>query len=137
MDFFKSAILPRYKRIGKKLNQHGIDIWYTDSDGDIRPFIPYFLEAGLNTMFPWEVNGSDHPGKTLDEYGQQLRIIGGVDKMQLRKDKSAIREYLESLAPYVERGGFIPHVDHRCPPDVPPENYFYYLDVKEELFGMQ
>ena len=137
MDFFKNAVLPRYKRIGQKLNQYGIDIWYTDSDGDIRPLIPYFLEAGLNTMFPWEVNGSDHPGKTLDEYGQQLRIIGGVDKMQLRKDKSAIREYLESLAPYVERGGFIPHVDHRCPPDVPQENYFYYLDVKEELFGLQ
>jgi len=38
--------------------------------------------------------------------------------------------------PYVKRGGYIPFVDHRCPPDVTPENYLYYLDLKEKLFGM-
>ncbi len=51
--------------------------------------------------------------------------------------KEAIKEYLKSIEPYVnERGGFIPHVDHRCPPDVDEEDYLYYLDLKEELFGM-
>lgn len=136
MDFFENVVVPRYKRIGKKLNQNGIDIWYTDSDGDVRPLIPHFMEAGLNTMFPWEVNGCGHPGETLDEYGKDLRILGGVDKMQLRKGKDAIKEYLESLVPYVERGGFIPHVDHRCPPDVAEEDYIYYLDLKEKLFSL-
>ena len=93
------------------------------------------MEAGLNTMFPFEVNGCGHPGDLLDEYGKDLRIIGGVDKMKLREGKGAIRKYLESLVPYVERGGFIPHCDHMCPPDVSPENYIYYLNLKEELFG--
>jgi uroporphyrinogen decarboxylase len=136
MDFFREAIMPRYVRIGRKLRNAGIDIWYTDSDGDMRPMIPYLLEAGLNTMFPWEVNGGGHPGPVLDEYGPELRIMGGVDKMQLREGRAAVRKYLESLVPYVERGGFIPHCDHRCPPDVDPAVYLYYLDVKEELFGM-
>lgn len=134
-DFFYNVVVPRYKRIGQKLRTHGVDIWYTDSDGDVRALIPGFLEAGLNTMFPWEVNGSGHPGQALDQYGKELRIIGGVNKMQLRKGREATRKYLESLAPYVERGGFIPHCDHRCPPDVDPDDYLYYLDVKEELFG--
>ena len=136
MDFFKSVIVPRYRRIGAKLRAGGVDIWYTDSDGDIRPMIPHFLEAGLNTMFPFEVNGCGHPGPVLDEYGPELRIMGGVDKMKLRAGRDATREYLESLVPYVERGGFIPHCDHRCPPDVAPEDYLYYLDLKEQLFGM-
>ena len=136
MDFFENVIVPRYKRIGAKLAANDVDIWYTDSDGDIRAMIPGFLEAGLNTMFPWEVNGCGHPGPVLDEYGEQLRIMGGVDKRQLAAGKDAIREYLESLAPYIERGGFIPHCDHRCPPDVDEDDYLYYLDLKEEMFGL-
>jgi uroporphyrinogen decarboxylase len=136
MDFFSNVVVPRYKRIGKKLNEHGVDIWYTDSDGDVRDMIPGFLEAGLNTMFPWEVNGCGHPGPVLDEYGEQLRIMGGVNKRKLAAGRDAIKEELESLAPYVERGGYIPHCDHRCPPDVNQDDYLYYLDLKEEMFGL-
>jgi uroporphyrinogen decarboxylase len=136
MGFFKSVIVPRYKRIGDRLRAGGVDIWYTDSDGDVRPLIPHFLEAGLNTMFPFEVNGCGHPGPVLEEYGPELRIMGGFDKMKLRAGREAIREYMESLLPYVENGGFIPHCDHRCPPDVDPDDYLYYLDLKEQMLGM-
>ena len=62
--------------------------------------------------------------------------MGGVDKIKLIEGKNAIKNYLESLVPYVQRGGFIPFCDHRCPPDVAVENYLYYLDLKEKLFGM-
>lgn len=136
MWFFNDVLLPRYARIGEKLRAHGVDLWSIDSDGDVRAFIPGWLEAGVNIMFPWEVNGCGHPGPALDQYGPSLRISGGVDKMKMREGKQAIRDYLESLVPYVQRGGFIPHCDHRCPPDVTPENYLYYLDVKEKLFGL-
>ncbi|MBE5787901.1 MAG: hypothetical protein E7324_10265, partial [Clostridiales bacterium] len=37
VDFFKNVVMPRYKRIHKKLQAAGIDIWYTDCDGDVRP----------------------------------------------------------------------------------------------------
>ena len=136
LDFFQSVVVPRYKRIGAKLRQYGIDIWYTDCDGDVRPLIPGFLESGINTMFPFEVNGSFFPGEVLDKYEGQIRIMGGVDKTKLKAGPEAIKTYLTSLLPYVERGGFIPFCDHRCPPDVSYENYLYYLDLKESMFGM-
>jgi uroporphyrinogen decarboxylase len=134
-SFFRDVIAPRYKRLHKKLAAHGIDLWYTDCDGDVRPLLPIFMESGINCLFPYEVNSCTHPGELLDAY-ENLRIMGGVDKMQLIAGKEATKKYLESLVPYVERGGFIPFVDHRCPPDVTPENYLYYLDLKEKLFGM-
>ena len=56
--------------------------------------------------------------------------------MKMVAGKEEIRKYLESLVPYVARGGFIPFCDHFCPPDVTPENYLYYLKMKEKLFGM-
>ncbi|MFP4052621.1 MAG: hypothetical protein ACLFV7_02020, partial [Phycisphaerae bacterium] len=136
MDFFSSVVVPRYRRISDKLHAAGIDIRYTDSDGDIRPMIPAFLEGGINTMFPWEVNGCGHPGPALEKYGSELRILGGVDKMVLGRSRSETLAYLKSLVPYVERGGFIPFCDHRCPPNVKPDDYLYYLDAKEDLFGM-
>ncbi len=136
LDFYNSVVVPRYARIGSKLRDAGIDIWYTDCDGDVRPLIPGMLESGLNTMFPWEVNCAGHPGEALDHHGRELRIMGGVDKMVLASGRDAIRVYLEGLVPLVERGGFIPFCDHRCPPNVPEQDYLYYLDLKEELFGM-
>ena len=136
MDFFNNVIVPRYKRIGRKLKAAGVDIWYTDCDGDVRPLLPGFLEAGINCLFPYEVNSCVHPAELLSEYGQELRIMGGFDKMEMIKGKKEIKAYMESLVPLVERGGFIPFCDHRCPPDVTPENYLYYLELKEKMFGM-
>ncbi len=46
LEFFKNVVAPRYKRIGDKLRARGIDIWYTDCDGDVRPLLPYFMDAG-------------------------------------------------------------------------------------------
>ena len=137
IGFFRDVVVPRYQRIAKKLRAHGVDIWWIDCDGDVRPLIPLFLQGGVNTMFPWEVNGSGHPGESLDKWGPELRIMGGVDKMVLGRSREDIRRLLESLAPWVERGGFIPFCDHRCPPNVNPDDYLYYLDLKEKMFGLK
>ncbi len=137
VPFFRDIVMPRYKRIHKRLQQHGIDLWYTDCDGDVRPILPYLLEGGINCLFPFEVNGCAHPGELLDRYDGQLRIMGGVDKIQLGAGRPAIKAYLQSLEKYVARGGYIPFCDHRCPPNVDPQDYLYYLDLKQEMFGMR
>ncbi len=137
VDFFKSVVLPRYKRINSKLARHEIDIWFTDCDGDLRPILPMLIEGGINTMFPFEVNCSGHPGQMLKEYGKDLRIMGGFDKMALGAGPEAIKKYMETLVPLVERGGYIPFCDHRCPPNVKQEDYLYYLDLKEQMFGLR
>ncbi len=113
LDFFEQVVVPRYRRIGEKLRNAGVDIWYTDCDGDVRPLIPIFLSAGLNCMFPFEVNCSGHPGDTLEQFGADLRIMGGVDKIEMGKGREAIRNYVESLRPWVGKGGYIPFCDHR------------------------
>ena len=136
VDFFLKIVVPRYKRINNKLKKYNIDIWYIDCDGDVRPILKGFLESGVNCLFPYEVNGCTHPANLLNEYGKELRIMGGVDKMKLIEGPPAIKKYLESLVPIVQRGGFIPFCDHRCPPDVKYENYIYYLNLKEKMFGM-
>jgi hypothetical protein len=137
VDFFRDVVTPRYRRIGRRLAAAGIDLWYTDCDGDVRPLLPFFLEGGINCLFPFEVNSCTHPKELLDQYQGRLRIMGGVDKMQLGRGPEAIKAYLETLVPLVERGGYIPFCDHRCPPNVKPADYLYYLDLKERMFGIE
>ncbi len=137
LSFFNRVVVPRYRRIGEKLRRHGVEFWWIDCDGDVRPLLPGFLSAGVNCLFPYEVNSCVHPAKLLGEYGRDLRIMGGVDKLEMIKGRAAIKACLESVAPLVERGGYIPFCDHRCPPDVNPDDYLYYLDLKEQMFGMR
>ena len=137
VKFFKNVVMPRYKRIHAKLQAAGIDLWYIDCDGDVRPILPLMMEGGVNCLFPFEVNGCAHPAELFNAYGKELRIMGGVDKIELGKGKAAIKTYLDTLVPLVERGGYIPFCDHRCPPNVDPDDYLYYLDLKEAMFGMQ
>ncbi|KKT07605.1 MAG: hypothetical protein UV78_C0002G0004 [Parcubacteria group bacterium GW2011_GWA2_43_17] len=137
MDFFENVVVPRYKRINKRLKANGIDVWYADCDGDVRPILPLLLESGINCLFPNEVNGSGHPAELLNEYGKELRIMGGFDKMKLAEGPEAIKNYMETLIPLVERGGYIPFCDHLCPPNVKQQDYLYYLDLKEQMFGTQ
>jgi uroporphyrinogen decarboxylase len=135
--FFKAVVMPRYKRIHNRLKQHGIDLWYTDCDGDVRPILPFMMEGGINCLFPFEVNGCAHPAELLNKWGKDLRIMGGVDKIALGNGPQAIMAYMDTLVPLVERGGYIPFCDHRCPPNVTPEDYLFYLDLKEKMFGLK
>jgi uroporphyrinogen decarboxylase len=133
--FFEKVVVPRYKRITKRLRDNGISLIYTDCDGDVRPILEMLMDGGINCLFPYEVNSCAHPGELLDMYPGALRIMGGFDKMQMGYGKEAIKKYMDSIVPYVERGGYIPFCDHRCPPNVTEEDYLYYLDLKREMLG--
>jgi uroporphyrinogen decarboxylase len=137
VGFFREVVLPRYKRISRMLKAAGIELWYTDCDGDVRAILPLLMEGGINCLFPYEVNSCAHPGELLSRYGKELRIMGGFDKMALLSGPKTIKHYMETLVPLVNRGGYIPFCDHRCPPDVKPQDYLYYLELKEKTFGMK
>jgi len=135
VKFFEDVVVSRYARIKEVLLDMGCDIMYTDCDGDISLLVPGFLMAGLNCMFPVEVNGGSDPVALREKHGRELRFMGGVDKMKMAAGKKAIEKELMRLLPVVEDGGFIPHCDHRCPPTVSLEDYKFYLDLKRDLFA--
>jgi hypothetical protein len=54
----------------------------------------------------------------------------------LAAGKEAIRKEIARIAPVVREGGWIPHLDHRVPPDVSLEDYRCYLALKRDTFGI-
>lgn len=134
---FRSIVAPRLKRVTALLRQHGVDIIWTDCDGNINDLVPVWLECGVNCMFPIEVQGGSDPVQLRKEYGHNILLRGGVAKYQLALGKEAILKELKRVEKVVEDGGYIPHGDHRIPEDVPYENYKYYIREKLSMLGWQ
>lgn len=133
---FKQYLVPQIKRVTDLLRKHGCDVIFTDCDGKVDDLIPLWLESGINCLFPIEVGtwGAD-PLKYRREYGRELLMMGGFDKIILMKGPAAIEREVLRLAPLVEEGGYIPMPDHRVPPDVTLEAYLHYLRCARREWG--
>ena len=123
----RQYMLPRYRRVVDFLRGRGVKYIGLDSDGQIDLLIPVWLEAGLNFLYPFEVQAGMDVLAVRRKYGKELRIWGGVDKRALANGPAAIEAELRRVQPLIQEGGYIPHTDHSCPPDISFENYGYYL----------
>ena len=133
--FFRERIMPHMVPVIKLLHEHGIDVIWTDCDGNILKLIPLWLDVGVNCMFPLEVHPGNDPVALKGEYGRDLLIRGGFDKFALWEGREAVLRELRRLEPIVAKGGFIPHVDHRCPALVSFDTYCYYIWEKCHMLG--
>ena len=133
---FREIILPYMKPVMQMLRRHGIDVIFTDTDGNIKALIPLWLEVGLNCAFPFEIKPGNDVIQYRKEYGRDLLILGGFDKLPLFESREAVIAGLRKLEPVLEEGGFIPHIDHRCPDGVSFEMYQYYIREKCHFLGM-
>ncbi|MBM3713127.1 MAG: hypothetical protein FJW56_06790 [Actinobacteria bacterium] len=129
-------LVPRYITVNDFLNKKGIKIISVDSDGNIEDLIPLFLKSGINCVSPLEVNAGMDVIDLRKKYGRDLLMMGGINKMALMSNKKAIYdEVFKKIEPIIEKGGFIPMIDHLVPPDVSYENFIYYLNLKKKLLN--
>jgi len=93
------------------------------------------FEAGVNILMPCEVDAGMDILMLQERYGDRCGFHGGIQKKVLAEGKDAIDRELRRVLPAVQRGGYIPHLDHGCPSNVPLENYRYYINRKREILG--
>lgn len=132
---FKEIVVPHLKRVCDLLRQHGCDVIWTDCDGNINDLVPLWLDAGLNCMFPVEMQGGSDVVALREKYGKRILLAGGLAKYQFAFGKKEILAELKRVEKVVEEGGYIPHGDHRIPDDVPYDNYRYYIREKLAMLG--
>ncbi len=130
---FREFMVPYYKKVMNAATEYGCRLAQVDCDGSIHQLIGLWLESGINVMMPLEIGGGTDPFWIRKEFGRQVRLMGGVDKKEIAKGKKAIDKELERIAPLIEDGGYIPHMDHLVPPDISLEDYWYYRRQKRKL----
>ena len=108
------------------------------TSGNVEQLVPLWLEVGINFIWPFEVAAGNDAVAMRKEYGKDLIIGGTIDKRALAKDKEAIREEVMSKVPFLlAQGGYFPSVDHLVPPDIPFENYCYFINTMREVAGLE
>jgi uroporphyrinogen decarboxylase len=135
-QMMRRYMVPRYRRVVEFVRSRGVELIALDSDGDISELIPCWLEAGINVLYPFEVQAGMDVLEVRRRYGRDLRMWGGIDKRVLAQSPEAIDRELARIRPLIEAGGYVPSPDHSLPPDVSFDNYRYFMDaLRELLFG--
>lgn len=125
---------PNYRRIKGFADEHGIPLISVDTDGNPDLIIPPMMRAGVNYLFPLEVAAECDINQMQLKY-PSLGMGGAIDKRVLVEGRKAIDQELERIRPAVERGRYIPYLDHSVPDNVSWENYKYYAQALKRLVG--
>lgn len=133
---FREFMVPRYRRVTEAARAKGIDTIFVDSDGNVEELIPLWLDSGINGVYPMEVAAGMDVGALRKQFGRDLLMTGGVDKRVLARTRGDIDAELECRVRVAAEGGYIPHLDHAIPHDVPYDNFAYYWERKRELLGI-
>ncbi len=133
---FREFMAPYYRRTVGKARALGQWLFLMDSDGDINELIPEWLAVGVNMFTPCEVAAGMDVRRLRAEYGREVLLMGGLDKRAFARGKEEVKAELQAKLPLAAEGGYIPTFDHGVPPDVPWENYRYYVELSKEILGI-
>ena len=134
-EVFRKFAFPHYRRICDWLHQQGIKHVGLDSDGNIAELIPIWLEAGINILWPFEVQAGMDVVEVRQTYGHDLVIMGGIDKREIAIGGNAMRREVDRVMPLIENGGYIPELDHSVPPDVSWSAFREYMTYLKHRLG--
>jgi uroporphyrinogen decarboxylase len=129
---FRQFMTPYYTQVVAFLRKHGVKIILVDCDGNVLDLLSLLKEAGVDGILPCEVRAGSDPELLRQRYPDAC-LIGGIDKMALEKGFAAIDKELGKVPRLLEKGGYIPGVDHLVPPTVSLENYRFFCERRHEI----
>jgi hypothetical protein len=136
-EMYEEFALQHYKPLLTVLDKHGVDIKICRTYANSRLLIPYLLKYGINCLWACETNidSMNYTG-LREEFGRDLRLIGGIDLDALRLDREAIELEIKRKVPsLLAEGGYIPLADGRIRKEILFENYSYYRNLLEKIIS--
>lgn len=116
-----------YQAVRKK---GGIVILHTD--GDVRPILPDFVEAGINALQPIDAIAGMNVIDLKPLYGDRIAFIGNIDNsntLPFGTVEDVRKEVREKMAVAGQGGGYICGSSHSVPDSTPVENYLALVET--------
>jgi uroporphyrinogen decarboxylase len=131
-EMFEDFLKPYYLEFIDYLGQYGIEHIFVDCDGLIDELIPLWVDVGVNGIFP--IEAVNDLGKIRHDY-PELKLMGGFDKKVLFQGsgRKAIDRELEKVKIVMDKGRYIPHIDHAVSEDVIWANFKYYRNRLNDI----
>ncbi len=126
---YRELVMPYHREACEHFARDGLTT-ILHSDGDVRPLIPSFLEAGFGALHPLEAKAGLDVRKLKPQYGDRLALYGNIDVRRLAGSREEIEEEIRTkLAVAKEGGGYMYHSDHSVSADVSLDNYRFAVDL--------
>ena len=132
LDTYRKLLKPVHRRAVEWAHNKGIRA-QLHSCGDINPFIPEFIDIGLDALNPLEVKAGMDPVHLKARYGKNLVLHGGINAV-LWDDREAIIDEINRVVPILkESGGYIFASDHSIPNTVSLEDFRTIVDLVKKV----
>ena len=129
----RQFLLPNYRKLYAFFKERGVGALVMDSDGYNNQILDVLYPEALDGIQPIEIAAHNDPEEIITRY-PGIHIHGGVDKRELRFGRLQLRaEVTRRFATARRHGGYIPHVDHGVPPDIPLRNFLYFVELTRGL----
>ena len=132
VPMYRELLKPVHKRAIDWAHSKGVKAWL-HSCGDIRPFIPEFIDNGLDCLNPMEVKAGVDPLEVKRAYGKKLALHGGFNAV-LWSDIEAIEAAIRQALPVLkEGGGYVFSSDHSIPDSVSFRDVTRIIKLAKEI----
>ena len=132
LEMYRDIIKPFQKKACDWAHERGMFV-ELHSCGYVEPFIPDFIEIGIDCLNPIEVKAGMDPIKLKKLYGDKIAFRGGINAV-LWSDTEAITAEMERVIPVMKEGsGYIFSSDHSIPNSVSFENFKAISDLAHKL----
>ncbi len=138
MRMYNEMVRPRFQRYwsfakAKLRDKNPAARLMLHSCGNVRAFVPSWIEMGLNILDPIQPRAEGmEPYALKRDFGRQLVLHGGIDLQYTLplgtpdEVQAEVRRYIQALAP---GGGYIVAPAHNVQSDVPPRNLVAIRDA--------
>ena len=132
LNTYREMSKPFHKKAADWAHERGCKVML-HSCGDVRPFVPEFIEIGIDGLNPLEVKAGMDPYMLKEKYGDKLLFWGGLNSLDWADPKKVEAE-VERLVPFMkQQGGYIFGTDHSVPDNVSAAQFKHIMDRVREL----
>ena len=129
---YRELIKPVHRRAVEWAHGKGIPA-RLHSCGDIRPFVPEFVDIGVDCLHPMEVKAGVDPLALKREFGDHLALNGGLNAL-LYDDPVNFGAEMRRVVPGMKQGGgYLLSSDHSIPSSVSLESFRTIVKLAREL----
>jgi len=136
-DAFREFCTPYYREVADFARQVGAAVVDIDCDGDVSEFTHCLWEAGVNMCHAFEPT---HGGSDILRIREELPrfiVCGGLDKHAMvdPDPATAIAEVDSKVPLMLEKGGYLPSIDHGLPPHCHYRSFWHFMNRIREHCG--
>jgi uroporphyrinogen decarboxylase len=132
VDMYRELFKPADRRAAEWAHRKGLKTYY-HSCGDVNPFVPELIDAGVEMVNPLEVKAGMDPPALKRRFGDRLAFHGGLNATYYAHPEQMWAEMERVIPVMKENGGYVIGTDHSIPDNVSLEQYREFVKRAKRL----